>query len=62
MAVHGELGTFVKGRFDTLVIAEKKYFYAETSSFGSKVRGKPHLWTDDADIALEFVSGGAVSR
>jgi len=57
-SVTGELGKFMKPRFNTLYISKSYQAEFKRSGIKWKEREGPMLWTDDMDVARRFVLGG----
>jgi len=60
--ISGGLGSLFRTRFRTLCVSKTEYCNEENLYYGWKLRKKPHLWTNDINVARKYVlSGGGES-
>jgi len=58
LAVRGELGIYIKSRFNTLCVSNTKHLCDESASLGWKEKNGPHLWTNSIDVAHKYILAG----
>lgn len=56
--VSGGLGRLFRTQFRMLCVSKTRYCYDENLYYGWKLRAEPHLWTNNIDVARQYVSSG----